>query len=1510
MDPGVYLQLVQEPIRFKFSLHSQSVMHIQVGHLEQKQHLFTSDRGSLFKDQNVLYWMVGNQVNQKITLDEHIVHAVFGYFDLEGECVCVLTEQSLKFYFMSGKQYLTSLPVRGRMLYPLKSGLLLERCLDPLGLYSDAPTVFTLFHPLEETKPVSVMGSGQIGGMVGIPGPQSFFPQDGHVLYCQDDLLVMVSGGVVKMCEFRIMPLEKEIDDIPRTWDRNSPMFIKADQMMLSPLQVYQTTEYDTGLSSVNAVYILQDHQGRNVLWVFQQQTHSLIGYCDNKQVYKMECLSAVPVRSTRKQNDLLILKPGHTLHLWHGTDLLIPCHVQYDQHVIESSLKRTHEDMWVDASKTHRVTGLQVFGGPFVILHLGTKTFKGFCQFIAQSKLVESCLDAVRNTIGNTYELFFSRFLMFKYQSDKMDKQQEWRAFVIVLLSFLHSSAKLKQDTVSLSPMERLILEAQRMQLDGIPLGVRQMLLQEHTMDDFALDYKEAGQLFLQHHKEQHLLDQLPLLVANLHCVQQSLSLSCYYQSESRLLGLFLSVLSSSCGFDKYSQLYRRMRLSGDTQVRIPSPTSEYEPFDILMWIAGCVQSKQPQESPIGFLKGKMQSIQDLERIIVLVNLYYAQGPVQVVKKMVQWDMSEESVNAYTIGAGFLLKQSILVCRGLFLPDKRGQSFGTVQERDDAQRLRFTKDDRLKVAQQMLEPQLSLTDQVDPVGDVNVQQQKELKRWAAKTYALALGKGMITFNSRQIVSTETISIPSMPTGARLPPLNATVELIVSPHLNFMEWPEFHSGVSHGLQVRMDCVDIDSSWFIFNQKRGSDGRPEVESKHGGFLLGMGLMGHSKHIELGDSLRYYLLPQYDMIMVGHLLGLGATFIGTKNPTVSQMVAVHIPSLLPRNSANLNLSAITRTSAIVSFGLLHSQTRSRQQLDKILSDIDNVRQHDLDPENSDTEMYMNGCGFAIGLIDLASGSQTLVDRLIRLKSKKRTDLVENGTTIALGLVCLKTQNKQVANILQCPTSEYLLDAVKPEHLIISTIARHLILWDQKPQDWLFEQIPSYLKRIVQEFESGEFSDEPNYHGLHCYYYLLAGLGFALGVKYRGSFDRECFKTLSRLILLTKKASMPSGFNDRLVQHSARQAMCILVTGLSLVMAGSGDKETLDLIQSLPQKNLNYGNHMALSMSLGLLFVSGGTCTLGLSDLGTAILFCSFYPLYPLSVTDNQFHMQALRHLWPLATEQRCLITRNVLNGQVEPCPIEVVLTSGKQLSLFTPDILPPLDEIEHISIQGPRYLDLKITRGQLSQRPYRPMMVWIQRRTRYLSYDPDGTRGIFGSSVLLESQNNETMLHIRERFVKSFSTEPQILAFVHYFCNDDHPMAKFCLKILHECLTNDQLDMIPIYLWIYKTSQLLMDMKSQPNDSISLRIILDAASYDKQYVSCLNLDYIHRLKNQIRKCVPKSEFFRIYELWPMDLEPIKESMKMFDSLSLAKVTIKRQYPILPLETIHRIVDHLSL
>jgi len=150
---------------------------------------------------------------------------------------------------------------------------------------------------------------------------------------------------------------------------------------------------------------------------------------------------------------------------------------------------------------------------------------------------------------------------------------------------------------------------------------------------------------------------------------------------------------------------------------------------------------------------------------------------------------------------------------------------------------------------------------------------------------------------------------------------------------------------------------------------------------------------------------------------------------------------------------------------------------------------------------------------------------------------------------------------------------------------------------------------------------------------------------------------------------KATAKLGFVvDRRTKYAVESSISTVALALSCVMAGSGDLDCLRLLRELRWKvdDITYGSHLAISMAIGranklifcafnirsvaeqcpsrtgLLFLGGGTYSLKRDPISTASLLLAICPRFPSRTVDNQYHLQALRHLYVLATEPRALHT----------------------------------------------------------------------------------------------------------------------------------------------------------------------------------------------------------------------------------------------------------------------------
>lgn len=70
---------------------------------------------------------------------------------------------------------------------------------------------------------------------------------------------------------------------------------------------------------------------------------------------------------------------------------------------------------------------------------------------------------------------------------------------------------------------------------------------------------------------------------------------------------------------------------------------------------------------------------------------------------------------------------------------------------------------------------------------------------------------------------------------------------------------------------------------------------------------------------------------------------------------------------------------------------------------------------------------------------------------------------SATIALGLMHLQTNNKEVAAMFKIPTTLATLAHVRPEHLLLKVAMRALVMWDsvQPTNEWVEGQLPGFLQ-----------------------------------------------------------------------------------------------------------------------------------------------------------------------------------------------------------------------------------------------------------------------------------------------------------------------------------------------------------------------------------------------------------------------------------------------------------------
>ncbi|OKL63047.1 Negative regulator of mitosis [Talaromyces atroroseus] len=665
--------------------------------------------------------------------------------------------------------------------------------------------------------------------------------------------------------------------------------------------------------------------------------------------------------------------------------------------------------------------------------------------------------------------------------------------------------------------------------------------------------------------------------------------------------------------------------------------------------------------------------------------------------------------------------------------------------------RLMFREDRRFQEASRLLNQSKAPVAQCFPEPEWSdsdlLEAQKEIVQLVTlRTLSVPAGRAMFMFSGRSPLLTEKLPIPSFSLQCLMKPSNVTISADRSA---FNEekvcWAFFHNGAATGLAISKASKGIDTSWILFNKPQ------ELTNRHAGFLLALGLNGHLKNLAKWVAFKY-LTPKHTMTSIGLLLGLSVSYLGTMDTLITRLLSVHVTRMLPQGAAELNLSPLTQTAGIMGIGLLYCDSQHRRMSEVLLSEIESVEQEEgtISPETLRDEGYRLAAGFSLGLINLGKGKDLrglrdmqVVERLLTLAiGTKNVDLVHvldratPGATVALAIIFMKTNDELLARKVDIPDTTVQFDYVRPDLFLLRTLARHLIMWDSiKPSsEWLLSKIPkTYRKRhrlsTIRHLSS---DDMP-------FFNIIAGLCFAIGLRYAGSAHSEARDLLIRYLDQFRRiVRLPAlHYDSKLARNSVRHCQDIVAISAAAVMAGTGDLTLFRRLRSLHGRvdaDTTYGSHMAAHMAIGLLFLGGGCYTLGTSNLAVASMLFAFYPLFPTSVLDNKCHLQAFRHLWVLAAEPRCLIARDVDSRRPISIPVSLKMKDGTTREATAPCLLPNLEEIASVKAHGrdhwPLVLDFdrndelrgKFRRGDQS--------IYLRRNT---TYDPSGN-SVFASTLL--------------------------------------------------------------------------------------------------------------------------------------------------------------------------------
>ncbi|XP_045465674.1 anaphase-promoting complex subunit 1 isoform X2 [Harmonia axyridis] len=725
-------------------------------------------------------------------------------------------------------------------------------------------------------------------------------------------------------------------------------------------------------------------------------------------------------------------------------------------------------------------------------------------------------------------------------------------------------------------------------------------------------------------------------------------------------------------------------------------------------------------------------------------------------------------------------------------------------------------------------------------------EQEKHLFAVCTRTMALSVGRGMFGLQTTVPVMIKPVHTPQLCLTGRGAPRGTTIELThIDAPSNMNLWPLFHNGVATGLTISANSNIIDSYWLVFNKPKNSD----KDMEYGGFLLAMGLHGYLKSLDVWNIYQH-LSKKHEMITVGLLLGFASAHRGTCHTAVTKMLSIHLEALLPPTSMELDLTHAPQVTALLGIGLLYQGTAHSHMAEVLLSEIG--RPPGPEMENStDRESYALAAGLGLGLVMLQKGGKSssqdmnISDMLhyymkggikrpftgaqkdkykvpsfqIREGASVNLDVTAPGATLALGLMYLGSMNKTIADWMSPPETQYLLDFIRPDFLMLRIISKSLILWnDIKPsRDWLENQVPKNIRPYCMVQPAASWGDV-DYEAMNqAYCNIIAGACFSMGLRYAGTANEEAFRALLHFchmfISLTGKS-----ISDLAGKTTIETCLNVMLLSISMVMAGTGNLDVMKLIRHLRKRVgvsssaiVTYGSHLAIHMALGLLFLGGGKFTLSNSPASVAALICAFYPKFPTHSNDNRYHLQAFRHLYVLAVESRLIIPRNLNTGKSCYAKLKVKQIDGTVFDMKAPATLPNLNNLLEVTIDDERYWKI-IFKKDLNWKTLEDIVssdgiIEVKQRAGSQSYidDRHGHHNQL-ANVLCHFRMSQWTPSLYS--IKNFSPNERLELFYNLFlekndfASEEKEIVKLLTRITYEAAILDKLMLIPAYSTVVK------------------------------------------------------------------------------------------------------------
>lgn len=412
---------------------------------------------------------------------------------------------------------------------------------------------------------------------------------------------------------------------------------------------------------------------------------------------------------------------------------------------------------------------------------------------------------------------------------------------------------------------------------------------------------------------------------------------------------------------------------------------------------------------------------------------------------------------------------------------------------------------------------------------------------------------------------------------------------------------------------------------------------------------------------------------------------------------------------------------------------------------------------------------------------------------------TAVTSPAAVIALGLMYLQTDDGHIAKKLAPPNTLMLMCALAPTTSLLRVTCTSLIMWSSTTcsRDSLYRFVPSVLVQLGQslgEAASATASPKaptPDLEGRERFLTLhlgfcIAGGALAIGLRHVGSVNHDARDTVLAELdgFMSHRIGTSGAPMSALQQRNGAFEPCIsaCAVALGLIMAGTGDSRCLVALQRLHKRtSVGYGEHLAIGMAIGLLFLSGGSCTLQSSRESVAALLVAFFPVWPRTATDNTIHLQPLRQLYALSVVPRLLQAVDLETNEPVQVDVRMVLSSEKigpvegvgqsasvgkmwtpmprdtkqlAIAVTTPCLLPEPDSVDRLEVRSVDHYPLTlenaghitrcgITVGVLRKKPQQQY-----QQPPLLPRAHEGASTLPGQSLLTEGKAPAVPLDLQE------------------------------------------------------------------------------------------------------------------------------------------------------------------